>query len=72
MKKTISFLLLFTLFLAGCNTFDGSDEFHPIVVDKIESASGKSVNQYHKTVKKRRDISFVKKNHQRRLSRKHG
>lgn len=61
MKKTISFLLLFTLFLAGCNTFDGSEDYHPIVVHKIESASGNSVSQYHRTVKKRQDISFVKK-----------
>ncbi|MGA9226803.1 MAG: hypothetical protein WB217_10730 [Mesobacillus sp.] len=61
MKKAIKVILLFTLLLAGCNSANESDENHPIVVQKIESASGKSVSQHHKTVKNEQDISFVKK-----------
>ena len=61
MKKAITVVFLFTLLLAGCNTANESDENHPIVVHKLETASGKSVSQHHKTVKKQQDISFVKK-----------
>jgi ABC-type metal ion transport system substrate-binding protein len=61
MKKAITVILLFMLFLAGCNSAYESDEHHPIVVQKVELESGKGVSKHHKTVKKKQDISFVNK-----------